>query len=189
MTWGDVVTAVAAGVQAAVIVLGVLWGYYKFVKGRTFANRAELTVAGDLLEGDGRRAIKVRVALKNTGTSDVRLRSKTLHLNTVVAEGWKRQLEWKPRVAKKVFKNHKWIEAQETIYDERLIPLVEAEDDGAVIAYWIECRVYEGKEGETKDEESTSLRWTANTIVPATLQPPPSEPSREEVTLGAGAGT
>jgi len=41
MNAGDWVTAIAAAVQAGAVVAAGIWAYFKFVRGRTFALRAE----------------------------------------------------------------------------------------------------------------------------------------------------
>ena len=155
-------------VQAGALVVAAVWGYYKFVRGRTFARRAELNVTGETLHAAGARAIKARVTLKNTGTSDLPLRSKTVHVYSVSAPAWGRKINWQVRTTRKVFKAHGWIEAQETIHDEILIPLVADEEPEAteddVLAYWLECRVYEQR------KKPGGLRWTANAIIPAALE-------------------
>jgi hypothetical protein len=62
MDIGDWVGAVQSGVATIAIIVGAIWGYYKFVRGRTFARRAEPAVAAELLsKGDEH-------AMRNTAT-------------------------------------------------------------------------------------------------------------------------
>lgn len=164
MTVGDWVSAGAAVIQSIAIVGGVVWGYYKFVRGRTFARRAEIAASGERVSFGDRYAINVRVALKNTGTSDIPLRLKVIYVHSVDTAGWGRRPKWEKRALATVFDDHDWIEAQETIEDEVLVPLVDrgAEDD--VLAYRIEFRVYE------KKPEGGGVRWTRNAVIPAAMQ-------------------
>ena len=53
-TWQETVRVVAAALQGLAIVFGAVWGYIKFVQGRTFNKRAELDVARRSADGRGR---------------------------------------------------------------------------------------------------------------------------------------
>src|SRR6266545_2898743 len=76
MSWADWVDAISKIISTAAIIVGGTWAYYKFVRGRTFAKRAELEVTGELLDADELRALRARVTLRNTGATKIPLRAK-----------------------------------------------------------------------------------------------------------------
>ena len=161
----DALDAAQTIVQIAAVVVAGIWAYYKFVRGRTFARRAELEVAASLLETDDARAVRIRPTLRNTGAAKIQLRAKIAYVYAVGREGWRARVDWGDRVASAaLFANHAWLEAQETIVDDVLVPIDVARTDGA-LAFRIECRVYEQRGTGGKG----GIRWTANAIVPASL--------------------
>lgn len=56
MSVGDWIGAIGDLVQMAVVVGGIVWAYYKFVRGRTFARRSDIAVSGTVIEADDRSA-------------------------------------------------------------------------------------------------------------------------------------
>ena len=147
-------------VQAAAIIAAAIWGYYKFVRGRTFHRRAELEVTAALLAIDNERAIRARIVVKNTGATDIPMRTKALYVYSVDQADWDAPLEWKEVVAVSVFNDHEWVESQETISDETLVPLpIPGEDAPAPRAYKVECRIYDQR------RKPGAIRWTSNAIV------------------------
>jgi len=55
------------------ILIGGLFAYYRFAKGRTFAARLELTISGVVLRQSGQTYFKVTANAKNSGLSRVRI--------------------------------------------------------------------------------------------------------------------
>jgi hypothetical protein len=164
----DVLDAVQTIVQIAAVVVAGIWAYYKFVRGRTFARRAELEVAASLLETDGASAVRIQPTLRNTGAAKIPLRAKVVYVYAVSREGWRARVDWGDRIASAaLFANHAWLEAQETIVDDVIVPLDVARTEGA-LAFRVECRVYEQRGAGGKG----GIRWTANAVVPASLHEP-----------------
>lgn len=160
MNAGDWIGAIGDAVQLAVLVGGIVWAYYKFVRGRTFARRSDIAVSGTVIEADDRAAVRVRATLKNTGTTDIPLRAKVVYLYSVDRDGLGKRPAWEKQGLAKVFESHAWIEAQESIEDEVLIPLTDAARDA--FALWLELRVYE----QAKKQGQGGIRWTANAVIP-----------------------
>lgn len=158
--WTDWADGLASLAQALAIVVGGLWAYFKFLRGRTFASRAELAVAAAPLPGE-RPALKVTATLKNAGLSKLPLRTQAVLLFGVSArpteENSTATVERKIGKARKIFAAHGWVEAGETIADELVLLLPER--DG-LLAWRVECRVYERRRAEG------GLRWTASVVVP-----------------------
>ena len=157
---------IAALVQAAAILIGGSWAYFKFIRGRTFAKRVELSVTPTLLPEN---KLKVRATLRNAGLSKVPLRTQAVFLYGIYAAptadnpiATAEQQIGKP---KKIFAAHEWIEAQETVTDELLFPVPNSRhaSEHAWLAFRVECRVY------AKRRRKGALNWTASAIVPAEL--------------------
>jgi hypothetical protein len=174
MNTGDWISAALNLVQIAAIVIGALWAYYKFFKGRIFHKRAEPTVEASLLSAGSSYAVRARVTLKNTGSTDVPLRTTLLTLFQCAAGDVDEHLRprWRKIARAHAFQNdegerdHEEVESQETITDDVLIPLpaVEETPEREVLAYRVVCQVYERRNGEG------GICWTAKTILPAVLE-------------------
>ncbi len=167
-SWVDSVGGLAAVVNIAAIVVGGSWAYFKFAKGRTFAYRMETGLSATLLAGDDARALDVTVELRNTGASKIPLSDvvKVVYVYGVRRSTWNSaaSLDWgDPLKVVPIFQHHEWVEAQEVISDEVLVP-VPPEDDEEWLAYRIECMVASADRPRRR-----ALRWTAYTMVPAGL--------------------
>jgi hypothetical protein len=160
-SWADGAAALA---QATAIVVGGIWAYFKFVRGRTFAKRAELSVTPTLLS-EQRPKLKVRATLRNAGLSKIPLRTQAVFLYGIYAApteentiATREQQLGKP---KKIFAAHQWIEAQETVTDELLFLLPDSQfaSEHEWLAFRVECRVY------AKRRRKGALSWTASAVV------------------------
>jgi hypothetical protein len=169
MNTGDWISAALALVQIAAIVIAALWAYYKFFRGRIFHKRAEPTVEGTLVCAGEAYGVRVKLALKNTGSSDIPLRVTllTLAAHEVGDVDEKGHLRWREIARAHAFRSddgepdHVEIESQETITDEVLIPIgPDDTPDFDVFAYRIVCQVYERREG------GGGICWTTKAIVP-----------------------
>jgi hypothetical protein len=194
MNAGNWISAALNIVQIAAIVIGALWAYYKFFKGRIFHRRAEPTVEASLVTAHSSYAIRARVTLENTGSTDVPLRVTLLTLaahsaGDVDEDGY---AQWRDVARAHAFcddsgkRDHDEVESQETIVDDVLIPL--PPDDTAepdVFAYRVTCQVYERRNGEG------GIVWTTKTIVPAGRRAPMNPQRRadeEEIKRQSGRG-
>lgn len=154
--------------QAVAIVVGGFFAYYKFVKGRTFHRRAELSVDAELIHGSEPKAVRAHVELEDTGASDIPLRLKTLGVSAY--EGQEDQFGnpvWR-EIAKYVplFTAHTLIESQETIEEDVLIPLPPS---STALAYRVTGEVYEDRRGNHFGPKTGATVWTGNSIVPVTI--------------------
>lgn len=171
MNTGDWISAVLALVQIAAIVIGALWAYYKFFRGRIFHKRAEPTVEPTLVRLGTSYAVRAKLTLENTGSSDIPLRLTLLTLlaNNVGDVDENGHLRWREIGRAHAFKDdsgnpdHDEIESQETITDDLLIPIgPDDTPDKGVLAYRVICHVYE-KRTDGRD----AICWTTKAIVPA----------------------
>ena len=173
MSFGDWVGAVLNIVQIAAIVIGAAWAYYKFVRGRTFHRRAEVNVDATLLASDSERAISAHATLQNTGGAKIPLRVKALKVRSFRRGDLdeKGRPRWQDVATVPMFEDHAWIESQETIADEVLVPLASEEAAGVdVLAYRVTGLVYEERRKKRlRSDRGGGVCWTTNTIVPAAL--------------------
>ena len=123
--WTDWVSVAQNAVQIVALVVGAVFAYWKFFRGRTFPRRLEPAVTGEWLKEDPVEGVLVRVSLKNTGAADVPLDRNAIRIFTVGQDGWgtSKTPGWDRMMTLSVFKEHEWIESQEVITDEVLIPL------------------------------------------------------------------
>jgi hypothetical protein len=105
-----------------------VWGYFNFIKSRTYHPRMEMTVSGEIRQSGEHQYLVPRVTLKNIGNSKIALVQQGSGYRVSVAAEPSvdvREAEW-ARASKvySMFENHHWIEPGESIFDEvRLIPL------------------------------------------------------------------
>lgn len=165
MNAGDWIGAAQNAIQGAAIVVGGAWAYFKFVKGRTLHRRAELDVDASLLAYG--LSIRAKATMRNTGAAKIPLRLKIVQVETfepgdVDEHG---RPAWR-EIAKKtpLFSDHDWIESQETIGDDLLVPI--PDPSNAAVAIRVTCIVWEErKQGPYKRKRGPST-WTAKSIIP-----------------------
>jgi hypothetical protein len=172
--WVEVTRGILDVAQVAAILGAAGWAYFKFVRGRTFAERLEASVHATPFRRDGMSGLRIRTGLTNTGASIVRLKDgvKVVYVyGTPVADAVPGMLpQWGQHLlVVSVFTRHKWIEAQETVSDEALAIV----PDRRWLGYRIELIVASRK----------NKRWTANTVIPA---PRPRGMEKRHTTAGLG---
>jgi hypothetical protein len=86
LDWADLLDHL---VTTLAVLVGGTWAYFKYVRGRTFASRAEVAVSGALYTADQQQIIKATVALKNTGASKLALerQGKVIRVHTASIDG------------------------------------------------------------------------------------------------------
>jgi hypothetical protein len=122
-----VVDIVGTTVTAAAVVVGGLWAYFKFVKGRTYRPRLEVGMSGRWRNVDGRRLIHARVAVRNIGASVVTLIQEGTGLRISVLavdqDPPPAAMAWTSMRVFEIFGEHEWIEPGETVSDDVLLDL------------------------------------------------------------------
>ena len=108
-------------VTSSAVVIGGVWAYFKFVRGRTFANRGELTVSASLERSAARLYLCITIVFKNTGLSRLPLNNnmKAIRLFGMVSQMDRGpgETEWERIVTLPILDQHEWLEAQETVTD------------------------------------------------------------------------
>lgn len=143
------------------LIIGGLWAYYKFFKGRTFRPRLELTVAGKAWHAKHLTHLTASVQIKNVGLSKLELSQEGSGLRVFShalrkPEETPAVVEWQRQITLPVFEKHKWIEPGETISDQTLIALTHLDHS----AIKLELRIV-----------SNGIEWNSLTIVEPDAQP------------------
>jgi hypothetical protein len=184
MNMGDWIDAALHLVQAAAIVIGAVWAYYKFFKGRIFNRRAELTVSASLITTNPPHAIRAKATLKNAGGADVPLRAKILRVYLLKADDIdeKGRLVWHDVAKAAVFADHDWLESQEQITDDVVIALPpNLQLEPTVIAVRVTCLVYGAKNRRLGRKQEGAVAWTDNCVIPmGELVPTPGAETGDE---------
>lgn len=129
-------------VTTAAVVIGGIWAYLKFFRGRTFRPRLEPGISGKVIGHGEVSYLIVTASLKNVGLSkvDIEQRGSGLRLFTCDAapDATEAQVaEWTRIKTFSVLEDHQWIEPGESIEEQRLIVLPE---DGH-LAIQLELRI------------------------------------------------
>jgi hypothetical protein len=124
--WAEVAKGSLAIVQIFAVVLGAAWAYFKFVRGRTFAERLEVSVDAEPFRKGKTSALRIKATMVNTGARIVQFEKdvKVVYVHGVAPEDTAPgvSVDWGQKlVLARVFDDHEWIEAQETISDEVLV--------------------------------------------------------------------
>jgi hypothetical protein len=116
---------VGTAITALAVIGGALWAYYRFVRGRTFKPRLEVSMGGEWLTVDGARLLLARVRVKNIGASKVELLQKGtgLRVSALANSDARGKSSWVPGRVYTILDEHAWIEPGETVSDDVLLRL------------------------------------------------------------------
>ncbi len=118
---------IGSGVTTIAVVVGALWAYFKFVKGRTFRPRLEPKVTGQWVAVDDRPLLRVSCAVHNIGASVVYLVQvgTGLRISVPAAEqpAPPSSLSWQSMGVFEVLLEHSWVEPGEVVTESCLIDL------------------------------------------------------------------
>jgi hypothetical protein len=127
LPWTKILDNAAKGIQIAAIIAGGIVAYYKFLRGRVFRPRLEITLASSLLLVGQQQFLKVSAALKNTGASIIAFDLGVSALRIFTAPQTPREIvdsiAWELIATVSVSGRHSWIEPAETVYENWLIAL------------------------------------------------------------------
>ncbi|MBU1208766.1 MAG: hypothetical protein KKH04_17880 [Proteobacteria bacterium] len=111
--------------RIAAYIIGALWVYFNFWKGRTYRPRIEPMVTGQILNHQGSKLIKIVINLKNVGLSKVDVEQKGTALRLLSYDSSNTNDPWKHQSTISILSAHKWIEPGETVGEQFLIPFTE----------------------------------------------------------------
>lgn len=165
VAWTQIAQTINYLATTAAVIVGGGWVYFKFIRGRTFARRAELSIEVTSLITNNKPVIKATVRLSNTGLSKLPLKAdgKAILLYATPVANWRarRNFKWEWLMLSDIFLDHSWVESQEGISDDVMLPL-DHRDGGP----WLACRVQAQIWSKPSRWRRRGTTWIANVIVP-----------------------
>jgi hypothetical protein len=162
----DTADAVNNIVASGAVVIGGTWAYLKFIRGRTFAHRAELSVSLSFESSTiSSLYLNVGVELKNTGLSKIPLNKNMKAVLVFGCDGGDvgrlSEIEWEEIKVVPILDQHDWLEAQETILDTIVFSLPPPDHKELLhAAYKVEALV-----GATRVAYRKATRWHSRAVV------------------------
>lgn len=124
---GAIVDMGSAVVTAAAVVVAGTWGYFRFVKSRTYRLRLAAEPGGEWVDIEGKPHLRVRIDVRNIGASVVWLEQSGTALavsRLAPSVPGKDRRSWVDQISKQtILKDHEWIEPGERVHDELLLDL------------------------------------------------------------------
>lgn len=121
------VDILGTSVTAVALIIGGVWAYFKFVKGRTYRPRLEVGLFGQWRSVDDKHLVQARITVKNIGASVVTLLQEGtgLRVSVLALDQPKAPTPaiWERLKVFEVLTDHKWIEPGETVSDDLLLDL------------------------------------------------------------------
>jgi hypothetical protein len=121
-------------VTSTAIIVGGVWTYFKFIKGRTFAHRAELDISASFVSNNANLYLSISVVFKNTGSSQLPLNPdmKVIRLFRMSdnSHGGIHAADWERISTVSILDQHDWLEAQETVSDTLIYCLSSSDKTG-----------------------------------------------------------
>jgi hypothetical protein len=144
-------------VKIAAVIVGAIWAYLNYVRGRTFKKRLELKICGKTVCRSATLLLSGSAELKNVGLSKVAIEQRgtailiyDLKAATLPEKEPINAVEERTLVLS-VFENHGWIEPGETIQQSFLLQLPEIQER---IGIKLELRIV-----------AAHIEWNANSII------------------------
>ena len=152
---------VAQIIQSAVttiaIVLGGLWTYFRFFRGRTFHPRINLSIAGSTLTKESTVYVKVSIKIENTGNAVVHIDQDRTYIAIYNEHG---QPGFGERVdVFRILRNCNMVEPQESVVDEQLSRLDTNPDVALRLVFHVQSKRYLSWQGFRVS------RWVSSVIV------------------------
>jgi len=147
------------------IVIGGLWAYFNYFRGRVNRPRFEITLCGHHIEGKDIRCIIAQHSIKNVGLSKVDISHEGSGLivsfynkDTYVPDI--HSVDWDELAVFSVLEEHHWIEPGETVNESRMIALPLADTVAVRMALTVMSRV------KTVWFSTRRVVWYSDTIIP-----------------------
>jgi hypothetical protein len=122
------VSVIGTSATTVAVIVGVLWAYFKFVRGRTYRPRRAVKLLAQWRPINGRPLLHARIMVTNIGASVVTLhqeRGTGLRVSVLAADQPEPPtgVAWKVVRVFDILKEHEWIEAGETVSDDLLLDI------------------------------------------------------------------
>lgn len=174
----DNVTIAGEAVKTLAILFGGAWAYWKFVRGRTFRRRLELTLSGTTFDRKGSRYLSGVAQLKNVGLSRVAIEQEGTAIEVFRVRDIESHIKEEDFETLEVFVKHGWIEPGETIEEPFLLVIAEA--DETMIGVRLHLRII------SRGIVSRAIEWNAGAFV-ITAQARAEETSEDSRLQGSAA--
>jgi hypothetical protein len=123
-TWTD---AIGTIITSLAVIVGGIWAYFKFAKGRILRPKLAIEISGQWLKINRKQWLQVRIRVENIGASKVILRQEGTGLEVKVLAASQPSppdyAEWKSADMYEVLDSHEWIEPGETVSDDLMLNL------------------------------------------------------------------
>jgi len=180
--WNKTIDSSQKVVTALALIIGGIWAWLKFFRGRTFRSRIELAVSAGIVISGTSKFLKATMQMKNVGLSQVILRTDVTFLDvflidvaTVRPADDVYSARWgEPRATFNVFQDHGWVEPGEEISDELLVQLPDNEQ--------LACKLKLTVNSRRNFLKTEGTGWSAITII----DPRPAPPANESTTSAKG---
>jgi hypothetical protein len=139
---GDWLGQAESGFTILAIIVGGVWAYYNFFKGRLYRTRLEPSISGRYLRRNGGAWLIATVRLRNAGVAKAEITQEGSGVRLSVSDASvpvpvPGKAEWRLGATFSVLQNHRWIESGETVSEEHLIEVEDQEDP----AFLLEMRI------------------------------------------------
>jgi hypothetical protein len=136
LAFSDVQTGVSLlGTTTTVlaVVVGGLWAYFKFLRGRTYRPRLSVGMEARWCLVNERHLVHARITVKNIGVSVVTPRQRGMGLRVSVLSPQQPKppagVGWDVVRVFEILREHEWIEAGETVSDDLLLDIDSTEPE------------------------------------------------------------
>jgi len=136
-------------------IIGGVWAYYKYIRGRLFHPRIESFINGELVYVNSLPHLLLKYEIKNIGLSKVELNNESSAIRVMQYRPQKEEdplkiesVHWHHIGSFSILEKHSWIESSEIIKEDRLFSISEILD----IVYKAEIRIVgKGKSWDSLD--------------------------------------
>jgi hypothetical protein len=177
--WNKTIDSSQKVVTALAVIIGGIWAWLKFFRGRTFRSRIELAVSAKIIMSGSSKFLKATMEMKNVGLSQAILKTDAVYLDvflidaaTVRSADRLYSARWSEPVTFAVFQDHGWVEPSEEISDELLFQLPDNEQ--------LACKLKLTVNSSGNFLKTQGTRWSATAIVDSRPAPPADESTTTE---------
>lgn len=119
--WNTIGSVAEHAATIIALIVGGFWAYFKFIKGRVYRPRFDISMDAGTVTIDGKKTLLCSLSVKNIGASKIVLLQEGTGLR--VTEGVPRnelflEPQWGESRVFPIFEKHEWIESGETIQEQ-----------------------------------------------------------------------
>ncbi len=104
-------------------IIGGLWVYFNYFKGRTYRPRLETKITGALIKKGSSDYVNINAQIKNVGLSKVDIKQEGTALRLLIYNPAQQDDPWDHRATIPILSAHQWIEPGEPVEEPVLLPL------------------------------------------------------------------